>query len=137
MRRSHQKINALSEDIKFSDPMSHSMLSELEKQIEAKIVLLKSEVSYKEKAKADIESISDLLKERNQKCRMLKNVKEEKKAEDSSGIKYIAVTVGVLGTLATVALVICFIIVPNNTYKTAMSLYENRQYTEALSLIHI
>lgn len=129
-----QKINALSEDIKFSDPMSHSMLSELEKQIEAKIVLLKSEVSYKEKAKADIESISDLLKERNQKCRMLKNVKEEKKAEDSSGVKYVAVTVGALGALATVALLICFIIVPNNTYKTAMSLYENRQYTEAIAI---
>ena len=129
-----QKINALSEDIKFSDPMSHSMLSELEKQIEAKIVLLKADVSDKEKAMADIESISDLLKERNQKCRMLKNVKEEKKAEDSSGVKYVAVTVGVLGALATVALVICFIIVPNNIYKTAMSLYENRQYTEAIAV---
>ena len=83
---------------------------------------------------ADIEGISDLLKERNQKCRMLKNVKEEKKAEDSSGVKYVAVTVGVLGALATVALVICFIIVPNNIYKTAMSLYENRQYTEAIAV---
>ena len=126
-----QKIHTLSEDIKFSDPMSHSMLSELEKQIEAKIVLLKSDATDKEKAMADIEGISDLLKERNQKCRMLKNVKEEKKAEDSSGVKYVAVTVGVLGALATVALVICFVIVPNNTYKTAMSLYENEQYTEA------
>ena len=55
-----QKIHTLSEDIKFSDPMSHSMLSELEKQIEAKIVLLKSDATDKEKAMADIESISDL-----------------------------------------------------------------------------
>ncbi len=129
-----QKINDLSEDIKFSDPMSHSMLSELEKQIEAKIVFLKADVSDKEKAMADIESISDLLKERNQKCRMLKNVKEEKKAEDSSGVKYVAVTVGVLGALAIVALVICFVIVPNNAYKTAMSLYENEQYIEAIAV---
>lgn len=126
-----QNINRLSEDFRFSDPMSHSMLSELEKQIEVKAVALKSDITDKEKALADIVYINDLLKERNQKCRMLKNVPEEKKPEDASGVKYVAVTIGVLGILATVALVICFIIVPNNTYKTAMSLYENEQYPEA------
>lgn len=126
-----QNINRLSEDFRFSDPMSHSMLSELEKQIEVKAVALKSDITDKEKALADIAYINDLLKERNQKCRMLKNVPEEKKTEDASGVKYVAVTIGVLSVLATVALVICFIIVPNNTYKTAMSLYENEQYTEA------
>lgn len=126
-----QNINRLSEDFRFSDPMSHSMLSELEKQIEVKAVALKSDITDKEKALANIAHINDLLKERNQKCRMLKNVPEEKKTEDASGVKYVAVTIGVLGVLATVALVICFIIVPNNTYKTAMSLYENEQYAEA------
>lgn len=125
------KLNLLLEDIKYSDPMSHSMLSELEKQIETKIVILKSEVLDKEKAAADIDCISDLLKERNQKCKMLKNVREQKKPEDSAGVKYVAVTIGVLGVLATIALVVCFVIVPSHTYKTAMALYDNGQYVEA------
>lgn len=126
-----EKIEALKEDFRFSDPMSHSMLSELEKQIESKAVMLKSDVNDKEKALAEIECISDLLKERNQKCKMYKNVKEDKPPKDNSGVKYVAVTVAILGTLATVALVICFIIIPNNIYKNAMELYNNEKYAEA------
>ncbi len=126
------KIERLQEDFRFSDPMSHSMLSELEKQIESKVVMLKSDISDKEKADNEIECISDLLKERNQKCKMLKNVKEEKTETDNSGIKYVTVTISILAVLATVALVVGFVVVPSNKYKTAMALYEEEKYEDAI-----
>lgn len=127
-----QKINLLAEDLKFSDPLSHSLLNELEKQIEASIAILKSDVHDKEKAAADIIYISDLLKERNQKCKMLKNVKEEDKTTDNSGIRYVTVTISILEALVAIALVVCCIVIPNRIYQTAMSLYGNEKYEEAM-----
>lgn len=128
------KINLLADDFRFSDPMSHSLLSELEKQIEAKVIILKSDVSDFKKASKDIDCISDLLKERNQKCKLLKNKPEADNTKDNSGVKYVSVTIGVLGAFAMVAIIICFIVIPNNTYKTAMSLYDEKQYDEALQI---
>lgn len=127
-----QKINLLAEDLKFSDPLSHSLLNELEKQIEASIAILKSDVHDKEKAAADIIYISDLLKERNQKCKMLKNVKEEDKTTDNSGVRYVTVTISILEALVAIALVVCCIVIPNRIYQTAMSLYGNEKYEEAM-----
>lgn len=127
-----RKIERLSEDFQFSDPMSHSMLGELERQIESKVVLLKSEISDETKAAASIDGISDLLKERNQKCKMLKNVKEETPPKDNSGVKYVAIAVSVIGIMATIALVVTFVVIPNGKYKAAMQLYENEQYEEAI-----
>lgn len=127
-----EKIKKLSEDVRFSDPMSHSMLSELEQQIEAKVVMLKSEITDKEKATESIECISDLLSERNRKCKLYKNVKEETPDEDNSGVKYVATTIGILGAIVTIALVVCFIIIPNNVYQAGMSLYENGEFEEAI-----
>lgn len=126
------KIKELSEDFQFSDPMSHSMLSELEKQIELKVVMLKSSVDDVDKATAKIDIIKNLLNERNQKCKLLKNVKEEKKPKDNSGVKYVNVALGVVGIMAVVALVITFIIVPNNKYNEAKDLYNAGKYAEAI-----
>ncbi len=130
-----RRLKSLQDEIRFSDPMSHSMLEEIEKQIEAKVVMLKSEINNKGKATESIECISDLLKERNQKCKLYKNVTDDKydnTDKDNSGVKYVAITIGVLGALLIAALISCFIIIPNNTYRTAMSLYNNRQYAKAL-----
>lgn len=127
-----EKLKKLSEDFRFSDPMSHSMLSELEQQIEAKVIMLKSEIKDKERATESIECISDLLSERNQKCRLYKNVKEETVDKDNSGVKYVATTIGVLGTIATIALIVCCVIIPNNIYKAGMSLYDNGEFEEAI-----
>lgn len=129
-----EKLKKLSEDFRFSDPMSHSILGELEKQIEAKVVMLKSEIKDKKKATESIECISDLLSERNQKCRLYKNVKEETSEKDNSGVKYVATTIGVLGTIATIALIVCCVIIPNNIYKTGMSLYDNGEFEEAITV---
>ena len=129
-----EKLKKLSEDFRFSDPMSHSMLGELEQQIEAKVVMLKSEIKDKEKATESIECISDLLSERNQKCRLYKNVKEKISDKDNSGVKYVATTIGVLGAIATIALVMCCVVIPNNIYKAGMSLYENGEFEEAITV---
>ncbi len=129
-----KELKKLQEDIRFSDPMSHSMLEELEKQIEARIIMLKSEIADKDKAQASLECISDLLKERNQKCKLYKNVKEDKPVSDNSGVKYVSVTIGILGTIAALVAIICCVIIPNNIYKTGVSLYESKKYSRAAEI---
>lgn len=129
-----EKLKKLSEDFRFSDPMSHSMLGELEKQIEAKVVMLKSKIKDKERAMESIECISDLLSERNQKCRLYKNVKEETSDKDNSGVKYVATTIGILGAIVTIALIVCCVIIPNNIYNAGMSLYEKGEFKEAITV---
>ena len=126
-----KELKKLQDDIRFSDPMSHSMLEELEKQIEARIIMLKSEIADKDKAQESIKCISDLLKERNQKCKLYKNVKENKTGNDNSGVKYVSVTIGILGSIAAVVVIVCCVIIPNNIYKTGISLYESEKYSQA------
>lgn len=126
------KISMLSEDFKYSDPMSHSMLTELEKQIEAKVITLKSEIADTEKALVNIECISDLLKERNQKCKLLKTVKDAKPQKDNSGAKYVATTLGVFGAIALVVLIALCVIIPKNQYDVAIALYEADLFEEAI-----
>ena len=58
----------LAEKIRFSDPMSHEMLGELESRISAKV----EEMKTTEDKKALIEEVAVLLTERNKKCKILK-----------------------------------------------------------------
>lgn len=126
------KIKALAEDFRFSDPMSHSSLGALEAEIESEISALKANIGDIEKAEKMIESISDLLKERNQRCRMLKSTPDEKPAAPKSG-KNTALLVAIPTVLAAIALAFCFYIAPNDTYKKAVALYENEQYELAIA----
>lgn len=62
------ELNKLAEAVRFSDPMSHEMLAELEARINAKVEELKSADN-----KSDlIKEINMLLFERNKKCKILK-----------------------------------------------------------------
>ena len=61
-------LKKLAEKVRFSDPMSHEMLGELESRISAKVEEMKT-VAEK---KALIEEISTLLTELNKKCKILK-----------------------------------------------------------------
>ena len=61
-------LSKLAEKVRFSDPMSHEMLSELESRISAKVEEMKAETDKK----AIIEEIELLLTERNKKCKILK-----------------------------------------------------------------
>ncbi len=127
------KIERLAEDFQFSDPISHSSLSEIEKQIEAKVVMLKTDTTDIDKSSATVTQISNMLQERNMKCKMLKHVKEEKTEKDNSGVKYVTVAVGVMGAVATIILTISLWIVPNNKYQYAMTLYKAERYSESIA----
>ena len=61
-------LKKLAEKVRFSDPMSHEMLGELESRISAKVEELKSA----EDKIAVISEIDLLLTERNKKCKILK-----------------------------------------------------------------
>ena len=62
------KLKKLAEKVRFSDPMSHEMLGELESRISAKVEEMKTAADKK----ALIEEIRTLLIERNKKCKILK-----------------------------------------------------------------
>ena len=61
-------LKKLAEKVRFSDPMSHEMLGELESRITAKVEELKTAADKK----APIEEVALLLTERNKKCKILK-----------------------------------------------------------------
>ena len=61
-------LKKLAEKVRFSDPMSHEMLGELESRISAKVEELKAAADKKALA----QEIDALLTERNKKCKILK-----------------------------------------------------------------
>ncbi len=61
-------LRKLAEKVRFSDPMSHEMLGELESRISAKVEEMKTAADKK----VLIEEVSSLLTERNKKCKILK-----------------------------------------------------------------
>ena len=61
-------LKKLAENVRFSDPMSHEMLGELEFRISAKVEEMKAAADKK----TLIEEVSILLSERNKKCKILK-----------------------------------------------------------------
>jgi hypothetical protein len=62
------ELKKLDEKVRFSDPMSHEMLRELESRISAKVEEMKTAADKK----TLIEQIATLLTERNKKCKILK-----------------------------------------------------------------
>lgn len=62
------ELKKLAEKVRFSDPMSHEMLGELESRISAKVEEMKTATDKK----AFIAEVTTLLTERNKKCKILK-----------------------------------------------------------------
>ena len=62
------ELKNLAEKVRFSDPMSHEMLGELESRISAKVEEIKTAADKK----SLIEEVTTLLTERNKKCKILK-----------------------------------------------------------------
>ena len=67
-------INALSEKIRFSDPMSHSSLQECEREISALVFNLRMRMKDGEALdlEKEIKKIENLLEYRNERCKILK-----------------------------------------------------------------
>ena len=62
------ELKKLAEKVRFSDPMSHEMLGELESRISAKVEEMKTAADKK----SLIAEITTLITERNKKCKILK-----------------------------------------------------------------
>lgn len=126
------QIKDLRDTVRFSDPISHSQLTPLENKIVNKFNILKDNLDNISIASTICDEMQQLLAERNKKCRLLKGVPEPKREQDNSGINILAITFGVLSIAAIFVLVLCFIIIPNSRYNTAMAFYSDEQYEEAL-----
>ena len=132
-----EKLNAaiqeIAEMVRFSDPMSHSKLSELENKIQAKCGLLKECTGNPEVALAVCMDLKKLLAERSAKCKLLKGTPEPDMQKDNSGVKFVGAAFGVFGFAAVLVLVISFAVIPNNQYQAAQELFDDGQYSEAAS----
>lgn len=126
------KIKALSETIRFSDPMSHSQLNELETQILENIYLLEENIGNNDEAVKIITKIEKQLKERSIKCKELKGVKDVAPEIDNSGAKYVGTAFGILTFMAVIALTVCFLIIPSHKYDAANALFDLEKYPEAI-----
>lgn len=128
------KIKDLAEDVRFSDPMSHSKLAEIEDELNAAVDALVAGTSDTEKAMAICEQANKLLKKRNELCKMYKGVKDTqaaqaKKSNNGLGIAF----AGVCAMLAMflITFVVCFIVVPQAKYNEAESLLNAEKFAEA------
>ena len=127
-----KKIDNLAEDVKFSDPMSHSDLAETEAEIAYKTNELKSSISDSEKSLVIVEEIGEMLRVRNERCKMLKNKPEPKPQKDNRGVKYVGVALGIVALLGAVALAVVFYIIPQSKYDEASKLYNDGQYEQSV-----
>lgn len=129
----NDSIREIAEMVRFSDPMSHSRLAELEDSIRIKCDLLKENIANTEKAESICTELKRLLTERSAKCKLLKGVPEQRIKEDNSGIKFVGAAFGVIGFAAVLILVISFVVIPNNQYQKAQQLLADERYSEAAS----
>lgn len=131
------RIKALSEDVRFSDPMSHSKLSDIESSLEEVVDELIDSVNDKEKAIKLCEQAAKILKNRNEQCKMYKGVKDStaaSKQKSGNGGGVAIAGAGAALTLFLITLAVCFIIVPQNKYTNALALMKDEKYDEATAV---
>ena len=127
-----EKIKDLRDTVRFSDPMSHSQLTPLENKIVNKFNILKENIDNSSIALIICDEIQQLLAERNKKCRLLKGVPEPKTEKDNSGINILSITLAVVSVVVIFVLILIFVIIPDNKYNIANSLYQEQRYEEAI-----
>lgn len=127
-----KRLKELGKTVRFSDPMSHSLLSDIEDDISDKIALLKESISSTDVALSLCDEIHKLFEERNKKCKLLKSVPEPKPDKENSGIKYVVSAFGVISVMIVILLVVSFFTIPGSKYNDAVSMLDNGQYEEAI-----
>ena len=130
-----RNIKALSEDVRFSDPLSHSKLQDIEDTICELVDELSDNITDEERALSLCKQIRKLLKSRNDQCKIYKGVKDEAAAEKQSigsGNAIVLAGVGATMALFLITLTICLWVIPNNKYEHAMTLYEAERYVESI-----
>lgn len=130
-------LQDIAEAIQYSDPMSHSLLAEVENKIEIKIEKLK-EIVKNAKLQEEIEEtakeIQMLIAERNKKAKLYKGRPEvEEKEERTVNHKTVVVTSVSIIALIIVGITAYYtVIVPKNEYQKAEELLGNKEYQEAI-----
>ena len=127
-----KKIKRLSEDIRFSDQMSHSKLESIETSLSEVIDEIADNTENVDKALALCDQAAKLMKSRNEQCKMLKGVKDTKVTQkDNSGNNIALAGVGIVLTMFLITLVICFIAIPQGWYNKAIKHLEEEDYIAA------
>ena len=127
-------LKELSENIRFSDPMSHSKLKDIEDSLVAAVDELENNASDVDKALSLCAQVEKLLKRRNDQCKMYKGVKdpvaaEAQKSGNGRGVAFAGVCVMLAMFLITIS--VYFVIVPQTKYNDAVALMEAEKYDEA------
>lgn len=129
----NKALNDLKENVRFSDPMSHSQLAAIENKIENKVFQLKEQVNVKNEALALCNEIQLLLKERNQKTKLLKNVPDKHTENDNTaGAKVVGGSLAICVLVLSIILTVVFIIVPTKIYNEALADIEAEKYELAI-----
>ena len=129
-----KRIKELSEDVHYSDAMSHSKLKDIEDNLADVVDDLAENISDTEKAFDLCNQAAKLLKTRNEQCKMYKGVKDvvaENAKRSSNGNGVAIAGVGVTLALFLITLTVCFVIIPQNKYAAATKLLEAEKYDEA------
>ena len=127
-----KKIEELSEMIQFGDPISHSSLHSLENEIANNLDLLCEAIENGENADQLFSIVKRQLKERDIKCKELKNVKDIPKEDNNVGVRYFGVAFGILAFMAVIILSVTFFFVPLSKYNAAQELYDLKQYEDSI-----
>lgn len=127
-------LKELSENIRFSDPMSHSRLKDIEDSLAAAVDELENNAADVDGALSLCAQVEKLLKRRNDQCRMYKGVKDPAAAEaqkggNGRGVAFAGVCVMLAMFLITIS--VCFVIVPQNKYNDAVAMMKAERYDEA------
>lgn len=127
-------LKELSENIRFSDPMSHSKLKDIEDSLVAAVDDLENNASDGDKALSLCAQVEKLLKRRNDQCKMYKGVKdpvaaEAQKSGNGRNLAFAGVCVMLAMFLITIS--VYFVIVPQTKYNDAVALMEAEKYDEA------
>lgn len=130
-----KKIKELSENVRYSDPMSHSMLQSIEESLCDTIGELADNITDTDKALELCNKATRLLKKRNEQCKMYKGVKDtvaavKQKSDNGKSVALAGVCVAL--AMFLVALAVCFFVVPQTKYNEAKTLFELKKYDEAI-----
>ena len=128
------ELQKMLEIVRYSDPMTHSKLAELEGNIEIKVANLKScaEQNKINEALELIGQIKTLFVERNRKAKLYKGMPEQEENDKPANNRAIIITcVSVVVLLIAGITSYYSIILPNIQYDEAQKLLSSKNYIEA------
>lgn len=129
------EFDDLSEVVRYSDPMSHSKLYEIENKIEIEMSKIKEQINQGNFSTIsdEIEEIKKLVDERNRKAKMYKGTPENQEREDKPvSNRAVIISVATAVVVLVVGIISYYsIIIPNSKYNEAEKLLNEQKFIEA------